>query len=73
MLYINFGKTEREAVWHIGESLPYIETQCIQFIQADGDELDHIKNQFGDTIPFSKRPVQSWYGDFAKSIVFALR
>lgn len=66
--------------WHIGERLElspeYINT--IQYIQADGDELEHIVIEFtlisntyaNITIPLPKtKRVVKWYGDIAKTII----
>jgi hypothetical protein len=37
-------------------------------VQADGDELEEIKNKI-ENIPFTVGRVQRWFGDDAKFIV----
>ena len=45
----------------------------VDFVQADGDELEVIRQQF-DGLPFHKTArVQTWHGDFAKFIIKHLR
>lgn len=70
-----------EKGWHIGEKPPLTLNQVLEIveIQADGNELEYIKNLFKDdfsgtySIPVanSKR-VHRWYGDIAKTIVSVL-
>ena len=55
-------------------NLPDLKRDEIDFIQADGDELQAIKETFGDSIPLPYlRRVACWYGDIAKTIYFNLR
>jgi hypothetical protein len=64
------------------KNLPTLVNEEIDFIQADGDELDHILFQFLNgsnpfsmnfTIPVPKdREVVRWYGDIAKTIYYNL-
>ena len=73
MLYIKRMNQDLEIEWHVGELL-VINADHVQLIQADGDELQLIEDTFGKTIPFAHRTsVQCWYGDIAKSIVFAIK
>ena len=61
--------------------LPELSHDDIEYIQADGDELDVILDCF-EGIPYLYRlnkepqrtfcPVQRWYGDWAKQIYFNL-
>lgn len=74
MLYIVFD-SGRERTWHVGEPLPMTDAEvfAVKMIQADGDELEHIRDLFCVTsktipIPFNKRVVV-WYGDIAKTII----
>jgi len=58
--------------------LKSVDVASMRFLQASGEELDHIQYQFsyGDmqrvTIPFSRQKVQRWYGDLAKTIFCSL-
>jgi len=70
-LYIVENNTT-ERIWHIGESFPYINIDNLNFIQADGDELDFITTKFGHSIPTPDNRVVRWYGDIAKTIIFSL-
>lgn len=58
--------------------LPTLVNEELDFIQADGDELDAILYTFlsdgGYTIPVPRdNRVVRWYGDIAKTIYFNLR
>lgn len=58
----------------------------VEFLQADGHELQEIQKIFSKdvsngfpysstavySIPMSHKPVQRWYGDIAKTILFSL-
>jgi hypothetical protein len=63
--------------WHVGYSLPRISPLDIEFIQADGDELDYVVRLFTPirdgvsrpcTIPVPRQRVVRWYGDIARTI-----
>lgn len=61
--------------WYIGEKAPedprFYESNFLR-IQADGDELDHIKYIFPNLTIFStskQQKVVIWYGDIAKTIL----
>ncbi len=72
MLYIKTTYANQDEIeWHVEEFLS-INADHVLLIQADGNELDLILDIFGNSIPHSHRLVQSWFGDIAKSIVFAL-
>jgi len=79
MLSIIF-QSGKGRVWHVGEENPvtFIETNAVQEIQADGDELDHIKNMFGQPDDAYGKPtypnipnnrVVRLFGDFARTII----
>jgi hypothetical protein len=62
-----------ELHWHIGETLPEPlnahNKHLIVTVQADGDELFAIFNQF-DNLPSARdKRVQTWRGEFAQFIV----
>jgi len=40
----------------------------IEYIQANGDELELILSSFKN-LPYSNQPVVKWYGDMAKFIM----
>ena len=56
-------------MWHVGEKYVFgIFADYVIEIQADGDELEYIKNNFTN-IPYSNKRVVNWKGDIAKFIV----
>ena len=62
-------------VWHVGEEAPKFAVSYINdisWVQANGDELAAIMDQFGN-LPRSSNRVVTWYGDHAKFIVANLR
>jgi hypothetical protein len=63
-------KSGRVLQWHTGENFAGIRTLSneISNVQADGDELEHIKRNFSN-IPMTNKPVIKWFGDDAKFIV----
>lgn len=63
-----FGKNETVFNWHVGESLPYPRGVTITEVQADGDELEYIFNNFRGLPLSNKKRVQTWRGDFAQFI-----
>ncbi len=66
-LYIT-DNNRRDFVWHVGkQNLPVAMSEIIA-IQADGDELEHIKNKMSN-IPMTDSRCVRWYGDMAKFIV----
>jgi len=81
MLSIVF-KSGAEVQWHINQKKKwqYKDVADITEIQADGDELEHIKSIFclkydgaqvdqRPTIPLPKVRVVRWFGDIAKTII----
>lgn len=77
------GDTKLEKQWYIGGVKPLndFEITTISYIQADGDELEHIRVLFTHRftadiththctipLPINKRIVK-WYGDIAKTII----
>ncbi len=69
-----FGSTP-EIVTNLGHSFDfdrkkaqlYAETHGIQFIQADGDELEHIQTRFAN-LPYAHR-ICTWRGEMARFIL----
>ena len=68
--------------WYIQHQSPSVEWKLKEYfnpnlhnieIQADGDELEHIENLFGNTIPFPKRKrVVRFFGETATMILYNL-
>lgn len=71
MLYVRSDSDEQEL--HIPGDNIWINARDIIEVQADGDELEVIKEQFGTSIPTGNARVQRWFGDIAKSVVANLR
>jgi hypothetical protein len=71
MLYFINAENNREYSWHVGMPKPYM-TRCSE-VQADGDELQAIKDQFVNLPMSSKRHVVTWKSDFALLLVQHLR
>lgn len=54
--------------WHVCETKPTLSKgTVVTYIQADGDELIFVLNQF-DNLPHTKGRVQIWRGIFAQFI-----
>lgn len=70
MMYIVM-KHVPQIIWHVGEILPIFELDEVNFVQADGDELEHIRSMFPALTPTNKRIV-CWVGDIAKTIAVKL-
>ena len=73
-MYYCENENGRELSAHVGDRMSS-ELECMEprMIQADGHELQAIMDMFGTTIPYPKGPrVVRWYGDFAKSIHYAM-
>lgn len=74
MIYIIVDKKEYGG--HLGsnlegycQSLYSFDGEGVEVVQADGDELDYIKEKFSN-IPFpTHKKAVAWYGDMAKFIV----
>ncbi len=70
MLYIVTHNNER--TWHVGRPLPKItDVSTLTEIQADGNELRHIKENF-DNLIMPSSEVCVWYGDLARTIYLNL-
>lgn len=72
-LFVTFSNgTDRE--YHVGVSVRFPDREVLSIVSvtADGDELEWIKEQFGNTIPTYKGRVVSWYGDIARCIASSL-
>ena len=54
------------------KNLLKLENEEIDFIQADGDELEAITDNFFCLLSPSNKRVVRWYGDIAKTIYFNL-
>lgn len=60
--------------WHIGQKAPNLDiTRNAISIQADGDELEYILNQFTDIPKSNTVRVMQWFGDHAKFIATNLK
>ena len=63
-LHVPFGKSYER---------PDTEKEEIDYVQADGDELDYVLNTFIYLPrPLTGKPVVKWFGDDAKFIYFNL-
>ena len=85
MAYSVKMKSGTICTWHIGQTLPPIKIDSVVSLQADGDELEHIVDQYqcggqrantatycySIPMPMDK-PVVTWYGDIAKTIIVNL-
>lgn len=68
MLYIQQKGINFE--WHVNEELPdWCNISSIVSVQADGDELELIRDNYPSFVAQTHIPVQSFYGDIAKMIV----
>jgi len=71
MALIIVFKLRRTTQWHVGSPKPlsYEDITSVEYIQADGHELDLIKNTFDNTLIMPHKVVVRWYGDIAKTII----
>lgn len=67
---IGLGTVTRE--FHIGDKELNKDVESVLEIQADGDELEAIREQFPSLV-IPKHAVVRWYGDMAKFIVGNLK
>lgn len=72
MLYIEYLVANHSkpvmVAWYVGTAVPqFLADHTVVFVQADGDELEHIRKRFAN-IPLSMNRVQIWRGDFAMFI-----
>lgn len=62
-----FGNTN-ELEWHLGDKKVHdIKVSLIREVQADGDELNEIRDHMSN-IPMSNKRTITWFGDMAKFI-----
>jgi len=77
--YIHGEKCDdtRDLKWYVGQdhNLRAINASDVVAMQADGDELEHIRSMFpGLTCVYTGRhSVVYWYGDIARTIALNLR
>lgn len=57
---------QRPIVWNLGRDKPEVYSDRIEYLQADGDELDFIKTRF-QNLPISHR-ICIWKGGIAQFI-----
>jgi hypothetical protein len=62
---IRDDKRKSEYEWHIGRPKPFV--GLVTALQADGDELEHIRDIFPALTP-RNRIVCNWRGDIAQMI-----
>lgn len=55
--------------WHVGEGRPGVNMEQVEEIQADGDELEHIKSNFTNLPMANHVHVVRWSGEFARFIL----
>ncbi len=55
--------------WRVGESAPNIPENTIDSVQADGEELTYIRNNFQNIPICTHRHVVSWEGEMARFIL----
>lgn len=69
MLYI-VDTRGREIIWHVGKPLPVIHDilSNIVSVQADGDELEHVRDTISGIPDRKDARVVSWFGDHARFI-----
>jgi hypothetical protein len=59
--------------WHVGEPVPPVaESDEIESVQADGDELLYIIDNFANVPYNTRRRVHLWHGEFATFIAHNL-
>lgn len=70
MLYTEFTNCDYQT-WHLGE-VYYVDVHDVFEIQADGDELEAIRDRIQGIPDVRDARVVAWYGDIAKFIAGAL-
>jgi len=70
-LYICLKDSKSSYEWHMGNSSPISHEQVrdVVEIQADGDELELIEDEMGDTVLMHGGRVVRWFGDDARFIM----
>lgn len=73
MLVIVF-KDRNELVWHTGTKvkLQYEAVDSLVEVQADGHELEFLKENFKNLPYMEGTPCMRWFGDIAKTIADCL-
>ena len=60
-----------EKHWHIGQVVPLIpEGYVVVQVQAEGDELDYVLDNFNNLPTAKHSPYQNWFGDMAQFIIW---
>ena len=59
-----------EIIWRVGHKMTF-DTSSISEVQADGHELEWIRENFSN-LPMFKGRVCNWFGDMAKMIAAAV-
>jgi len=65
--YKNIGDPDRQ--WHVGETLRHPASQGVESVQAEGDELEYILNNFRNLPNAPACRVVKWFGEHAQFIV----
>ncbi len=68
MLYINFENGLELQAHYDDKAIRDCAVDRVEAIQADGDELEHIKDNFTHLPMRAAKRVQTWFGDDAKFI-----
>jgi len=75
MLYIvqtvGTRKVTKERTWWVGQKVPQVNVDTVIEVQADGDELTHVKSRCSIK-PLSEGPVANWYGSDARQVYRSL-
>lgn len=76
MLYVvmknsAYATSHAEHGWHLGEARPKVNVDQVDYIQADGHELEWIIERW-IRLPYFSGGVSTWYGDTAKMIYASL-
>jgi hypothetical protein len=67
----NPGGEYKEYLWQLGESIPYINIDDVQYVQADGNELSKIEYMYLELTARGVN-VQDRWGDLARTILSQL-
>lgn len=70
-IVVDWNGSDVEMTWHVGKFLPIAseDVKHIKEVQADGDELEYIKNNFSHMPVNVNRRVNRWFGEMARFIV----
>lgn len=61
-------KNGTSKAWHVGSPRPLVHINDVDSVQADGDELQYIMDNFSSLPMVKGRWVVRWHGDDAKFI-----